>query len=73
MESAVHHFLRLDLAHFHPVQDLRERMDRVLQVIVPLPQHAALGVTTLRGGLQLRGERAQVVEQNDEIADERFL
>src|SRR5437763_400780 len=42
MKCTVHHLLGLDLTDFHPVQDLGQRMNCVLEIVPPLHDLAAL-------------------------------
>src|SRR5947207_8082930 len=44
----------LDLAYFHPMQDFRQRMDRVLEIIPPLAKRSALAAVRFDCCLELR-------------------
>jgi hypothetical protein len=73
VQSPVYFIFRLDLAHFHPMENLGQRMDRVLQVVAPLPQRATLATAGFASRFDLRQKSAQIVEQDNQIADEWLL
>src|SRR5436190_6965340 len=53
VKRAVHRVLLLDFGNLHPVQDLSERMDGVLEVILPMPQLAANTLSAISCCLEL--------------------
>src|SRR2546423_490523 len=53
VQRTVDGLFRLDLAYFHPMQDFRQRVDRVLQIVAPLAKRPALAGVRFDGGLEL--------------------
>src|SRR6267378_440187 len=72
MTCAIDAFPRLNLLYVESVQDFDQRMNGVFQIITPLRNAAALPLL-LRDGGELFAQSVEMVEEIDQIMDERFL
>ena len=72
MELEIDRFPRIDLVHFQPMQNFEQKMQHVVDVVARLRHYA---VTAFAGSrfLELRGHAAQIIKQDEQIANKRFL
>ena len=72
MKCPIYMLLRFNLFHLEPVQDLHQRVNGILQVVAPWREVTTL-VFLVGGVSQLLGETGEIVEEHDEVMNERLL